>query len=105
MHRYNIFIARVISLIHPIDKTKAPPGKFDFKVIEYMAHIVKFDVCLLLVSILLTWGCSSKKADPSKADNITTSAGQQVKLPAPYQTGSVRNYCKVIGWPDTVKRR
>src|ERR1700761_3890529 len=27
-----------------------------------------------------------------------TGYAQQVKLPPPYQTKSVRNYCKLIGW-------
>lgn len=43
--------------------------------------------------------CSSKHADPKLADDATTPSSQQVKLAAPFQTKSTRNYCKVIGWP------
>jgi glucose/arabinose dehydrogenase len=49
--------------------------------------------------ILLTAECQQKKADQSKADSVSTDVKQQVDLPAPFETKSVRNYCKVIGWP------
>src|SRR4051812_41513514 len=49
-------------------------------------------------SIILT-ACSSKKPDPSKADDVVTDAKQQVNLPPPYQTKSTFNFCEVIGWP------
>jgi glucose/arabinose dehydrogenase len=57
----------------------------------------KINVIYLALAILVS-ACSQKKADPSKADDITTPGNQQVKLDAPYQTKAVRNYCKVIGW-------
>lgn len=40
-----------------------------------------------------------KKADYSKRDVASTDVNQDVTLPAPFETKSVRNYCKVIGWP------
>jgi len=48
---------------------------------------------------LLAASCKQKKVDASKADDINTAVKQEVKLPAPYQTRAVSNYCKVIGWP------
>ena len=54
----------------------------------------------LVISGVVATGCSSNKPDPKKADELTTSTNQQVKLAAPYQTKSTRNYCKVIGWPQ-----
>ncbi|MEP6612035.1 MAG: sorbosone dehydrogenase family protein [Mucilaginibacter sp.] len=62
--------------------------------------IIKRGVLLVatITSIIFT-GCSSKKPDPSKADDVVTDAKQQVKLPPPYQTKSTFNFCEVIGWP------
>ncbi|MBB5396593.1 sorbosone dehydrogenase family protein [Mucilaginibacter sp. AK015] len=55
---------------------------------------------LYIASItLLAASCKQKKVDASKADEINTPASQGVNLPAPYQTKSVSNYSKVIGWP------
>jgi glucose/arabinose dehydrogenase len=48
---------------------------------------------------LLAASCKQKKVDATKADNVSTTVNQEVKLPAPYQTKAVSNYCKVIGWP------
>jgi glucose/arabinose dehydrogenase len=48
---------------------------------------------------LLVASCKQKKVDASKADDVNTAVKQEVKLPAPYQTKAVSNYCKVIGWP------
>ncbi|WP_428327562.1 PQQ-dependent sugar dehydrogenase [Mucilaginibacter sp.] len=48
---------------------------------------------------MLLSACSFKQPDPSKADNVTTSAKQQVKLAPPYATRSTRTFCDVIGWP------
>ncbi len=44
--------------------------------------------------------CSQHKPDPSRADQLTDNSRQRVNLPAPYQSKSVRNYCKVIGWAN-----
>lgn len=55
-------------------------------------------VCIGLVLVLLT-ACAQKKIDQHAADTVTDAGKQQVRLPAPYGTKSVRNYCKVIGWP------
>jgi glucose/arabinose dehydrogenase len=51
----------------------------------------------LLTGLMIS--CNSKKADFSKSDTLTTSAGQQISLAVPYETKSVRNYCKLIAWP------
>jgi glucose/arabinose dehydrogenase len=48
---------------------------------------------------LLAASCKQKKVDASKAADVSTAVNQEVKLPAPYQTKAVKNYCKVIGWP------
>jgi glucose/arabinose dehydrogenase len=48
---------------------------------------------------LVAVSCKQKKADPNKADSVSTSTQQEVALAAPYETKSVSNYCKVIGWP------
>ncbi len=39
------------------------------------------------------------KPDPAKADTVASTAEQTVDLPPPYETKSVQNFCKVIGWP------
>ncbi|MVN92490.1 PQQ-dependent sugar dehydrogenase [Mucilaginibacter aquatilis] len=41
----------------------------------------------------------NKKPDPAMADTTADKVGQQVNLPAPYETKSVKNFCEVIGWP------
>jgi glucose/arabinose dehydrogenase len=48
---------------------------------------------------LLAASCKQKKVDATKADDVSTDVKQEVKLPAPYETKAVKNYCKVIGWP------
>ncbi|MGN6396229.1 MAG: PQQ-dependent sugar dehydrogenase [Mucilaginibacter sp.] len=55
---------------------------------------------IILSTALLCFRCSSKKPDPSKADDVVTSANQRVKLPPPYQTKATMTFCKVIGWPQ-----
>ena len=61
---------------------------------------MKHQIYLLFLTTGIIAGCSSKKPDPNKAAVINTKDNQQVELPAPYETKSSRNYCKVIGWPD-----
>ncbi|MDP9081358.1 MAG: sorbosone dehydrogenase family protein [Bacteroidota bacterium] len=56
-------------------------------------------IVLTGITTLMIAECSSKRPDPAKADDIVTSVKQQVKLAAPYQTKSTRNFCEVIGWP------
>lgn len=52
-----------------------------------------------MLAILLT-ACKQKKpANYNKADTLVTNSQQEVKLPAPYDTKAVKNYCEVIGWP------
>jgi glucose/arabinose dehydrogenase len=54
----------------------------------------------LLILAIAAAGCGEKqKPDPSKAAQVSTGAAQTVDLPPPYETKSVRNFCKVIGWP------
>ena len=55
---------------------------------------------ITLCTAALAIGCSSNRPDASKADNIVTTAKQQVKLPPPYQTKSTMTFCEVIGWPQ-----
>nr|WP_294946341.1 sorbosone dehydrogenase family protein [uncultured Mucilaginibacter sp.] len=47
------------------------------------------------------FGCSPNKGEPdaSKQDKLQTPERQEVILPAPFQSKSVQNFCKVIGWP------
>jgi glucose/arabinose dehydrogenase len=51
-----------------------------------------------IAGLLLLTGCSQPTVNYKDAATVTDSGKQQVNLPAPYQTKSVRNYCKVIGW-------
>jgi glucose/arabinose dehydrogenase len=60
---------------------------------------MKISIGLIAAITLLTISCKQKKVDATKADDISTAVNQEVKLPAPYQTKAVSNYCKVIGWP------
>ncbi|TFF37975.1 PQQ-dependent sugar dehydrogenase [Mucilaginibacter psychrotolerans] len=53
----------------------------------------------LLLAVALSACSQNKKADLSKQDTLQTPDSQTVALPAPFQTKSARNYCKVIGWP------
>jgi glucose/arabinose dehydrogenase len=61
--------------------------------------INKYYRSFIITSAILIVGCSSKKVEPSLADDIITPANQQVKLAAPYQIKSNRNYFKLIGCP------
>lgn len=40
----------------------------------------------------------TNKPDPAKAVTVTTSSGQKLNLPAPYQTKSTTLYSNVVGW-------
>jgi glucose/arabinose dehydrogenase len=57
-------------------------------------------VLSLAVLIVLNTACSSnkKEANQQLADTVVTET-QQVELPAPYETKSVKKYSKVVGWP------
>ncbi|MVN22141.1 PQQ-dependent sugar dehydrogenase [Mucilaginibacter arboris] len=52
-------------------------------------------------------GCQSqekkKEENKDKADVIATTDSQQVNLPAPYATKSVKKFSKIIGWPNGKK--
>lgn len=56
-------------------------------------------VILSVILIVSAASCKNKSANYNNADTVINSGDQQVKLAAPYETKSVRNYCKVIGWP------
>lgn len=53
---------------------------------------------LLYILLLASTACTQKKPDYHNAYTVTNSSNQQIKLPPPYATKSVRNYCKIIGW-------
>lgn len=55
---------------------------------------------LSITCLTLITACGQHKPDPRKADVITDASQTKVDLPAPYQTKSVRNYCKLIGWKN-----
>jgi len=55
--------------------------------------------CLITLGLIMG-GCNQHKINYKAAAVVTDSSQQQVNLPAPYETKSVRNYCKVIGWPQ-----
>jgi glucose/arabinose dehydrogenase len=54
---------------------------------------------LLLLIFAATTGCGQNKPNPAEAAVVEDSSRQIFRLPAPYQTKSVNNFCKVIGWP------
>ena len=54
----------------------------------------------IVSALFAVMGCSDNKVNYNDADTVTDSAKQQVNLPAPFASKSVRNYCKVIGWPQ-----
>ena len=55
-------------------------------------------VFLVIISVLFTQ-CSQNQVNFNAADKVSDSSKQIVNLPPPFLTKSVRNYCKVIGWP------
>jgi glucose/arabinose dehydrogenase len=59
----------------------------------------KHFIYIPLLALLAACGSPQKKADPAKADSVSTDVKQEVDLPAPFETKSVKNYCEVIGWP------
>jgi len=61
--------------------------------------ISKRNLILLSTTSLLITQCTQNKVNYNDADKVTDSSKQVVNLPPPYLTKSVRNYCKVIGWP------
>ncbi|MCW2601769.1 MAG: sorbosone dehydrogenase family protein [Frankiales bacterium] len=59
----------------------------------------KFIIYPLIAGALLM-ACKHKKpANYNRADTVVNKSDQEVKLPAPYETKAVKNYCDVIGWP------
>ncbi|RFZ83363.1 sorbosone dehydrogenase family protein [Mucilaginibacter terrenus] len=62
---------------------------------------MKYKVFPVIAAALIIFSCgqNDKKVNHSKADGVSTPEKQAVDLPAPYQSKSVKNYCKVIGWP------
>lgn len=59
----------------------------------------RFLYTAIAVGTILASCQQNKKPDQNLADTTADKVGQQVDLPAPYETKSVRNFCEVIGWP------
>lgn len=57
-----------------------------------------YRIAAAFIAAFILSSCSHKTPDPRKAASQQTAAGDEVNLPPPYQTKSVRNYCKVVGW-------
>lgn len=62
-----------------------------------MKNITIHTTALLCMAAIAA--CGQKKPNYSDAATVKIAGQQTVNLPAPYQTESVKNYCKVIGWP------
>ncbi|WP_374951697.1 PQQ-dependent sugar dehydrogenase [Mucilaginibacter sp.] len=60
-----------------------------------MIKQILYITCIAIV----TTACSQNKPDKSKKAEVSTPTQQDVKLPAPFETKSVKNYSKVVGWP------
>lgn len=60
---------------------------------------MKSNLLYIALAAMTASACSQNKVDKTKADDLNTPANQSVVLPAPFQSKSVKNYCKVIGWP------
>jgi len=58
----------------------------------------KLYTCLAALTVTIFTGCSYNTPAKGAAVSQSTSSGDTVNLPPPFQTRSVRNYCKVIGW-------
>lgn len=57
-------------------------------------------VYALLIAATIFSSCQQKqKPDASKADTVADNIGQQVDLPAPFETKSAQVFCTVVGWP------
>jgi glucose/arabinose dehydrogenase len=55
---------------------------------------------LLYIAFVLFIVSCTPSPDHTKGYTVTNASDQQIKLPPPYATRSVRNYCKVIGWAN-----
>jgi glucose/arabinose dehydrogenase len=60
---------------------------------------IKLTLILLTCAVFASCSQNKEKPDPAKRDTVLTPQKQELKLPAPFETKSVRNYSKVIGWP------
>jgi glucose/arabinose dehydrogenase len=65
-----------------------------------MRYYLLIIACVMSFLISCHYNESKKEANADKADSLTTQAGEDVSLPAPYATKSVTNYSDVIGWPE-----
>jgi glucose/arabinose dehydrogenase len=54
---------------------------------------------LVLAAAVFTSCQQKQKPDPNKADTVADNVGQQVDLPAPFETKSAQLFCTVVGWP------
>jgi glucose/arabinose dehydrogenase len=57
------------------------------------------NLVFLVISSVFFTQCSQNQVNFNAADKVGDSSKQIVNLPPPFLTKSVRNYCKVIGWP------
>ncbi|WP_224751096.1 PQQ-dependent sugar dehydrogenase [Mucilaginibacter pankratovii] len=60
---------------------------------------MRFKFIYIVFTATVLSACSQNKPDPTKKDALQTPEKQDVALPAPFETKSVRSYCRVIGWP------
>lgn len=60
---------------------------------------MKFFLLYIMVGVSVSACTQKKNSNYNRADTVANSGNQEVKLAAPYETKSVTNYCKVIGWP------
>ena len=68
--------------------------------VNYNQTIHRFGLLFSFIVTILLVNCSDDKVNYSDADTVIDSAKQKVDLPAPFASKSVRNYCKVVGWPQ-----
>ncbi len=61
-----------------------------------------FTGCMVLALLMACRSGPGKQQqeDNAKADTAAIATGEKLRLPAPYATPSVTNYCTVIGWPQ-----
>ncbi|MGZ9156779.1 MAG: PQQ-dependent sugar dehydrogenase, partial [Candidatus Binatia bacterium] len=55
---------------------------------------------VLAASLALVWSCATVTNSPPRRYAAGTGPADQLQLPAPFDTPSVRNQSKVIGWPQ-----
>lgn len=75
----------------------------DLKVSKKTYNPAKMKNKLVLYTLItggLFTACKQKPhANYNTTDTVVNNSQQEVKLPAPYETKAVKNFCEVIGWP------